>query len=501
MTHDSSPAVLRAAAAARARAAARGDAAVRLPDWLVVLLDDDEGKPAVLVASLGAKLDAVRDAFGRTDTRWPPAPRDDVLFQAAAELAVALRGERTLTTEFVLLAVVVADPNFRAVVAEHGITAGELETRLRASRADTASPDDAGPALTISEPRELVEAGRVVDANLNRARESLRVLDDYCRFVLADRHLTERAKDMRHRLAAATAKLPPGTLLAARDTPGDAGTTVTTGGEYERVSPAQVAAVNLKRLQEALRSVEEFGKIFGPDFGRAVEQVRYDAYTLERAVVVGAAVRARLADARLYVLLTAAQCQAALDWTIAEAAAGGADAVQLREKTLSDRELLQRARDVRKWTRAAGVLFFVNDRPDIARLADADGVHLGQDDVPVHAARRILGTDALIGVSTHTVEQVRRAVLDGADYLGVGPTFPSKTKRFDRFPGLEFVAQAAAETTLPAFVLGGITAANLPAAVDAGATRAAVSSAIAAAADPRAAAAALRAALDRPRKP
>src|SRR5207248_6725982 len=101
-----------------------------------------------------------------------------------------------------------------------------------------------------------------------------------------------------------------------------------------------------------------------------------------------------------------------------------------RQKELSDRELLERAREIRRWTREAGALFIVNDRPDIARLVEADGVHLGQDDLPVKEARRILGPDALIGVSTHDIEQLRQAVLDGASYIGVGPTFPSDTKDF-----------------------------------------------------------------------
>jgi thiamine-phosphate pyrophosphorylase len=198
---------------------------------------------------------------------------------------------------------------------------------------------------------------------------------------------------------------------------------------------------------------------------------------------------------RLYVLLSAGQCTAALDWTIAEAAAGGVGMVQLREKELSDLELLDRARQVRRWTRQAGVLFIVNDRPDIARLVEADGVHLGQDDLPVKEARRIIGQDALIGVSTHHIEQVRQAILDGASYIGVGPAFPSGTKHFAELPGPSFVSQATAETTLPAFVIGGVNAGTIAAAVAAGARRVAVSQAIARADDPRAAAAALRAAL------
>jgi thiamine-phosphate pyrophosphorylase len=131
----------------------------------------------------------------------------------------------------------------------------------------------------------------------------------------------------------------------------------------------------------------------------------------------------------------------------------------------------------------------------VARLCDADGVHVGQDDATVKDARRIVGPHALVGVSTHTLEQVRVAVLDGADYIGIGPTFPSKTKAFDDFPGLAFVQAACAETALPAFALGGISAQNAAQVVAAGARRVAVSAAVCGAADPEQAARLLRAAL------
>lgn len=340
-----------------------------------------------------------------------------------------------------------------------------------------------------------IVAARVVDANLNRARESLRVLDDYARFARNDRGLCESIKQLRHRLAAAADLLPPQILLAARDTVGDVGTAVTAAGEAVRFSNAHVAGVNLKRLQEALRSAEEFGKRLDPAFGAAVEQIRYEAYTLERTVVRGADAIARLAGVNLYLLVSEAGCPLGLERTIFEAAAGGVGIVQLREKTLSDRELLARARQVRRWCREAGVLFVVNDRPDIAVLSEADGVHLGQDDVGIADARQIVGPDRLIGASTHDLAQVREAVLAGADYLGVGPTFPSKTKSFAALAGLDFVRAASEETSLPAFALGGIDADNVRDAVAAGAKRVAVAAAVAASSDPRAAAKAIRSAL------
>jgi thiamine-phosphate pyrophosphorylase len=153
---------------------------------------------------------------------------------------------------------------------------------------------------------------------------------------------------------------------------------------------------------------------------------------------------------------------------------------------------------MRRWTRELKIPFIVNDRPDMARLADADGVHLGQDDLPVAAARLILGADAIIGVSTHNLEQVRQAIRDGANYIGVGPTFPSSTKDFAELAGLNFVRQVAAETSLPAFVLGGVTSQNLHEVIAAGGRRVAVSAAISASEHPRATALALANALGNP---
>jgi len=129
---------------------------------------------------------------------------------------------------------------------------------------------------------------------------------------------------------------------------------------------------------------------------------------------------------------------------------GGADMLQLRDKRLTDRELLERAHALRALTRSGDALFIINDRADLAALAHADGVHLGQEEIGVKEARAILGTQALIGISTHTIEQARQAVLDGASYLGCGPTFPSQTKQFAEFPGPQFLRQVSAEIRLRA---------------------------------------------------
>ena len=491
--HETSPGVERAVAAAAAWAARAGAAEPRLADFLLGLLDEEDGRPADLMERAGLSVAHLRESLQAVSSSVTPASH---LLSVARGWSLQFRADPAVMTDAFLLAVLRADAAFRTAVLPLGLDPDRLEAILTAGVERPTVDHHEPTAFALPDASADIDAARVLDVNFNRARESLRVLDDYCRFVLDDAFLTSHVKGMRHALAAASESLPRGLLLAARETLRDVGTSVSAAGEYDRASPAQVAAVNLKRLQESLRSLEEFGKVLSPELGRTLESLRYGVYTLERAVVSGGDARQRLAAARLYVLLTGSQCVAAMDWTIEQAAAGGADIFQLREKTLPDGELLERARNVRRWTRKAGVLFVVNDRPDIAKLCDADGVHLGQDDMPVKDARRVLGHGPLIGVSTHTLEQVRRAVLDGVDYIGIGPTFPSSTKVFDAFPGLDFVQAATAETSLPAFALGGIGLANVAQVAAAGAKRVAVSSAVATAHDPQQVARLLTAALD-----
>jgi thiamine-phosphate pyrophosphorylase len=162
------------------------------------------------------------------------------------------------------------------------------------------------------------------------------------------------------------------------------------------------------------------------------------------------------------VLLTAALSRVPLLEAARLALRGGADIIQLREKEAKDREILSLARDLREMTHDAGALFIVNDRPDIARLAGADGVHLGQTDLPPAAARAILGPDGIIGVSTHSVEQARQAVADGADYIGVGPMFPTATKGYSEGVGPSYIREAASVAGLPLVAIGGITPERVP---------------------------------------
>jgi thiamine-phosphate pyrophosphorylase len=482
-----SPAVERVQATAQRLAQEQGVEQLLLSHWLLGLFEDEDGKPAMLLERFGVILEEVRASLlTQEDAVVLVAPAAEKLFIAGRDKAISIRGESTLTTEFLLLAVIDSHPHVRSHLEQLGLSVVAIENHLRPDyMVSEMELEDSPPTFVVTETAVDLEALRVIDANLNRSRESLRILDDYARFVLNDSILTEELKKLRHDLVEATQYIKPLQFLAARNTPEDVGVDLTAGTEYVRESVANVALVNFKRLQESLRSVEEFSKVLGGELCRAIEKIRYRTYTLEGSLFRGTSARERLKTANLYALLTGSKCACTLDWTIAEAAEGGVSIFQLREKELPDRELLERAKRVRKWTRDAGVLFIMNDRVDLAKLCEADGVHLGQDDLSVAAARKILGPDALIGISTHTLEQVRKAVLDGADYLGIGPTFPSKTKEFEQLAGLEFIHAASEATTLPSFALGGINLDNVHEVKAAGASRIAVSAVLCESDEPR----------------
>lgn len=325
---------------------------------------------------------------------------------------------------------------------------------------------------------------RILDVNANRASEGLRVVEEYARFVLEDAHLARMLKQLRHDLASVIKANFSGLLITARDSQHDVGTQIETTQEYHRPALLEIALANQKRAEQALRCLEEFLKPVSPDAARLVEQMRYRAYTVARAISATAASLTKLHSARLYVLLDGGLSETDFAERASQLIAAGVDVLQLRDKRLPDRVLLARARQLRALCIGSNTLFVMNDRPDLALLAHADGVHVGQDELTVKDARQIVGTNVLIGVSTHTIEQARAAVLDGADYIGCGPTFPSATKSFAQFSGLAFLRQVAAEIRLPAFAIGGITRSNLPSVLATGFHRVAVSQAIASASDP-----------------
>lgn len=342
----------------------------------------------------------------------------------------------------------------------------------------------------------------LLDANLNRSREGLRVLEDFARFVLRSPESSERLKHLRHDLVSAEHLLhnilPE--LLSARNINADVGTSITTQSELRRDSLNDVVTANARRVQESLRSLEEFGKTISSEFATSIKQLRYQAYALEKGLRLNvpaetsikehpnAALKKRrlhkLATSRLYVLLTESSCQLPWKQTAEQILLGGADVIQLREKFLSDEELVRRGLWLADACKAAGALFIMNDRCDLAMAARADGVHIGQNDGTLATTREQVGEAVTVGVSTHSVPQFTQACHQGADYLGVGPVFASKTKNFDSFPGLQLVKEISKVADRPWFAIGGINQDNLEQVNRAGASRIAVCGAVLGVSDP-----------------
>ncbi len=347
---------------------------------------------------------------------------------------------------------------------------------------------------------------RMIDANANRAREALRVMEDAARFALGDEALTRELKEIRHALRETLAALPVdgAALLASRDTPGDVGTRVTTDAEGRRVGLRDVVIAAGKRAGEAMRVIEECAKTLGAGdasktaiagdaaharraeagaYGR-FEALRYRVYDAEKRLGLAMA-GARAPQWRLCVILTESNC--ARPWLdVARAALdAGADCLQLREKSSTDRDLLARALALIGVARGRAAVI-VNDRADIAMLAGADGVHLGQRDLRVADVRAIAGERLLVGVSASTIDEARAALRDGADYCGVGAMFETATKRKDSIAGLGLMrAYAEHEPALPPHLaIGGVTPSNVASVAAAGARGVAVCSCVCAAERP-----------------
>ncbi|MFM8583591.1 MAG: thiamine phosphate synthase, partial [Planctomycetaceae bacterium] len=308
----------------------------------------------------------------------PPLPHTDDLQRIlleARQVVTSLGRHVEIATEHLLQALLTVASPVQAQLTRLGISASPPGTTPpSAELPHTPLPTDITLSTAPGPASDQAALYRILDAAANRASEGLRVVEDYLRFALNDRFLTEQLKHCRHQLAQALRLLPTPALLACRETLTDVGTTLHTRHELHRHSLLQVVRADFKRVQEACRSLEEFGKRISPEFSAAAGQVRYHAYTLERALFTAAHSADRLAGCELYLLLTESLCPQGSGPVLRAALRGGVRVVQIREKTMPDRLLLEHARRVRQKTAEAGALLIMNDRPDLAVLCDADGV-------------------------------------------------------------------------------------------------------------------------------
>ncbi|MBR8828071.1 MAG: thiamine phosphate synthase [Gomphosphaeria aponina SAG 52.96 = DSM 107014] len=307
---------------------------------------------------------------------------------------------------------------------------------------------------------------RILDANLDRAREGLRIIEEWCRLGLNHSQWAGECKEMRQQLGSWHQE----EFRMARDTPNDPGTELTHPQEEQRSNIEQLLQANLCRVQEALRVLEEYGKLYNPEMGTACKKMRYQVYSLE-SNLISYRRQQKLQESLLY-LITSPSSQ--LLEVVEAALQGGLTLVQYREKEAEDRLRLATAYKLCKLCHSYGALFIVNDRVDLANAVNADGVHLGQNDLPIALARQVLGGQKLVGKSTTNPEEMQRAIAEGADYIGVGPVYETPTKPGKAAAGLDYVAYATKHASIPWFAIGGIEPNNLDEVIGAGAKRVAV---------------------------
>jgi len=318
---------------------------------------------------------------------------------------------------------------------------------------------------------------RVLDANFNRAVEGLRAVEEYFRFILESRSVTTQIKELRHEICV-TCQAWIDIWTGQRDSNADVGATIAATDEYDRSELKDLVAANLSRVNQALRTLEEYSKAACPEIAKPLELARYRFYELEKVVKRSLYADLALAKKTIYVLTSACDSLVSFEQRIQKLCLAGADLIQLREKNVDDGELLERAKSAVRICRDHPTMFLVNDRPDIALMAQADGVHVGQEEFLVADLRKILPYEMIVGVSTHSLEQARQAVKDGADYIGVGPTFPSSTKCFKEFTGVQLLQEVATQVSIPCFAIGGIAPENINLVAEAGFSRVAVSGAV-----------------------
>lgn len=320
---------------------------------------------------------------------------------------------------------------------------------------------------------------RIIDANRNRISEGLRFLEDVARFLLNDANLSQQFKAMRHSLSKKLSKFGTG-LLSVRNSTGDVGTGIELSQQQDLTS---LVIANAKRAEEGLRVIEELAKL--PEISHILqskdfEQTRFQLYTLERELLSKVLRQQKITRLTgLYVIIDTQTLgfKDEVD-TTNKAIRGGARIIQLRDKHYNKGELLTIAEKIKSLCQKSNALFIINDHLDIALAADADGLHIGQEDLPLSIARKELPIDKIIGCSTTNVTQALKAQAEGADYVAAGSIFPSPTKGNANVIGIEQLQQIKQAISIPVVAIGGINKDNIVQVIAAGADSAAVISAV-----------------------
>jgi len=330
-------------------------------------------------------------------------------------------------------------------------------------------------------------AYRIIDANFNRAREATRLIEEYCRFYLDSGPLTARSKQLRHQLCSAVGRLDALGLISSRDTAGDVGIGQIVDKQLRRADLTDSFTAACKRLAEALRVLAEIISPINQAAAAEIENLRYSSYSLEKDIVLFSDAAEKFRKVRLYIVITS-NLPAEVFPLAQKCAAGGADCIQLRAKSIDDDKLYAMAVEFVKICNDGGALSIINDRADVASAAGADGVHLGQNDLPPNTARKLAARPLIIGKSTHSPKQLKKAINEGVNYVSLGPVHPTPTKPTAEAVGLGYVSKGIktlGETGIGHVAIGGINISNVEEVLKAGAKAIAVCRAVTEAENPK----------------
>ncbi len=322
----------------------------------------------------------------------------------------------------------------------------------------------------------------VIDANINRAMEGIRVCEDIFRFCIRN-SISSEFKDIRHKLLDAVTGRFGNSLAASRNINLDSQKFIDTESEQKRTGYEDLFFANIRRACEAVRVMEEFSKTLPGPGSNPFQNIRFTLYDLEQrglAVIRKNDILEKF-NYSLYGILDTAFVKIPDMAHSAEIMAGeGCKIIQLRMKNSPSGEFLKIAAAVSDICRKNEVLFIVNDRPDIALLAGASGLHLGQDDIPPGIACEILKNDMIAGLSTHSIVEANEAFNSSADYIAIGPVFDTSSKAGVMLPGLgtEILEEVCSIAKKPVVAIGGITMGNINLILDAGCRCTAVISAL-----------------------
>jgi thiamine-phosphate pyrophosphorylase len=343
----------------------------------------------------------------------------------------------------------------------------------------------------VSMTRPTKETLRIIDANLNRMGEGLRFLEDIARLMLNDSSLTQQFKDIRHAILETNLNVNT-QLVQSRDSEADVGINIEAPEQKQaRDLPAAVIA-NSRRVQESLRTIEELAKLPENPLkldSNKFKQSRFKVYTLEQQLLLKLLRRDKLIKLHgLYVVIDTDTLKGRSPVEVTKQVLnGGVKVIQLRDKSSDKKTLLDIALRLKTLCSGHEALFIVNDYLDIALASNADGLHMGLNDLPIGVVRGLLPVDKILGASANTVEEALAHQAAGADYIGAGCIFPTESKQDVIIVGCARIREMKKAVNLPLVAIGGINEKNIEEVVKSGADSVAVISAVLKAASPEAA--------------